>query len=214
MTKDQLSPVPKIHLNPDVYADHSLRVGLHEAGHAVAAYLFGRPIHSAEAHERHGVTRLEETDDVFAAAVCTLSGEAFERSLGLAFKGSLGPRSDIAKTDALLKTVCSGQALDEAAKVVEEAAISLVETERFQKLAFALAPVITKERYVTASQIRRILEEADPERETHSRELHSVRLRQRFPWRDHHIPRDHDCDCVVCADNPERARAARAGSSV
>jgi hypothetical protein len=214
MTNDTLKPVPKLHLDPNLYADHSQRIGLHEAAHCVASYLFGRPIHSAEAHWRRGVTRLEETDDVFASAVVTLAGEAFERSIGLKFKGSRGPNSDLAKADALLKTVVSGPALDEAAKVIEEAAISLVETERFQKLAFILGPVITRERYVTASQIRRILEEADPERESHGLEAHSERTRQRFPWRDHHVPRDHDRDCVVCAANPERARAARAGSSV
>jgi len=117
-------------------------------------------------------------EDVFAAAVCALAGEAFERSIGLSV---LGGRADLERADELLKTVVSGQALNEAAAVVEEAAISLVESERFQRMAFALAPVITKERYVGAKQIRRILEEADPDRDTHARELHSVETLQ-GPW--------------------------------
>jgi hypothetical protein len=48
--------------------------------------------------------------------------------------------------------------------VTEEAAIELTSSERFHTLVHALGPVIAKERYVGASRIRRILEEADPER--------------------------------------------------
>jgi hypothetical protein len=179
MTNNQLAPIPKIELDPDVWADHSQRIGFHESAHCVANYLFGRPTFNVEAHNRHGVTRVPSTNDVFADAVCTLAGEAFERSIGLE---RFGGRSDLERAEALLAAECSGAALDEACRVVEEAAISLASSERFHKLAFALAPVIARERYVGASQIRRILEEADPERERHAVERHDVGLPTEGPW--------------------------------
>ena len=167
------------HWNPDVVADHGAVIGLHEAAHCVASYWLGRETHSAQAGSHKGLTLMEPTNDVFSAVVCLLAGEAFERSIGLPPSGTM---KDVKKATQLLEREgLSGQDLDEACRVTEEAAIELTRSERFQTLVFALGPVIAKERYVGERQILRILEANDPERpkrpltaahahvETHSR---------------------------------------------
>jgi len=167
---ESLKPLP-----PWEFEDHSDRIALHEAAHCVAAYLFGREIHSVKIRMRAGRTMVARTDDVFASAVGLVVGEAFERNIGLApmALNSHGSTRDLDNATKLLATQCSGAALDAACRVVEEAAIELASSERFHKLAFALAARIVDEPVLSPREIRETLERADPERpqrvERHSR---------------------------------------------
>jgi len=167
MTIESLKPLP-----PWEFEDHSDRIALHEAAHCVAAYLFGREIHSVKIRMRAGRTMVARTDDVFASAVGLVVGEAFERNIGLApmALNSHGSTRDLDNATKLLATQCSGAALDAACRVVEEAAIELASSERFHKLAFALAVRIVDEPVLSPREILETLQAADPERplERHS----------------------------------------------
>jgi hypothetical protein len=101
------------------------------------------------------------TDDVFGRAVVLLSGEAFERSLGLPFTGS---GSDLDKATKLLSEKLSGAALDEGCRVVAEAAMELASSRRFSELTFALAKALEEEVVLMPREILQTLRAADPER--------------------------------------------------
>lgn len=63
-----------------------------------------------------------------------------------------------------MATKCSDHTLDQACRVVWEAALELASSDRFHRLVFALGPKLAKERYMGAETIRRLLEEADGRR--------------------------------------------------
>lgn len=185
-----LSPVPEFD-----WPDHSHRLSFHEAAHVTALYLFHRPIKEAKVRRTRGRTvAAAATDDVFGAAVVLLAGEAFERSIGLAHAGG---RSDLDKAELLLKMHVSSGALDEACRVVEEAALALAATERFQALTFALAPVLRERENLGGPEIERILREHDPERRV---EAHSQSGPVVAPW------------YKVVSDNSKQARLLYEGA--
>ncbi len=156
MTIESLKPAP-----PLEFADHSARIACHEAAHATAAYLFGHKIHRIRVRMRVGCTDVARTDDVFEDSVIALAGEAFERALGLPYSGS---RSDLEAVTKLLETQCSGAALDQACNVLSESALELASSERFHRMAFALAARIVDDPVLTPREILETLEAADPER--------------------------------------------------
>ena len=180
--------------NPDLFADHSDRIGLHEAAHATAAYLFGHAVAGIKVRPRAGQTLTARSGDVFEASVVALAGEAFERSIGLGFTGG---RSDLNKVTELLSRTLSGAALDEACRVVSEAALEPASSERFNKLAFALANRIANESVLTSREILETLRAADPERRV---EAHSQSGPVVAPW------------YKVFADNSKTARLLYEGS--
>ena len=155
-------------------ADYSVRIAMHEAAHAAANYLLGGEVRSVEAKEREGCTvKARMTDHPVADAVTWLAGLAWDRSRGLPLL-SANPTDIEGATKALAREF-SGPALDRACKVAEEAALSLVGMERFQRLVYELGAALVQRRYLGDSKVLRILEEADPERSRSTEQRSSAR---------------------------------------
>ena len=55
------------------------RVAVHEACHAVANYILGREMHSAEMSDNEGIVRVVPTDDPFDAIVSLLAHTSARR---------------------------------------------------------------------------------------------------------------------------------------
>jgi hypothetical protein len=169
--EEGLEPLPPV--DPVLLGDHSIRIAMHEAAHATANYLLGRKLGPVKIARLAGRTWVKPTDDPFVQSVCLLAGEAFERSIG---QPRLGSAKDLDQAETVLAKRFSGSALTEACKVVEEAAIELVGSERFQKLTFALGDAIAKRKQLSGAEVQEILEEAD------GRERHSVDAPRVAPW--------------------------------
>jgi hypothetical protein len=84
------------------------------------------------------------------------------------------------------KATLSGAALDEACRVVSEAALELASSEWFHKLAFALAARVGNEPVLTPREILETLQAADPELREHDPEhrveAHSESEPPIAPW--------------------------------
>jgi len=161
MTYKGLKPVPP--LDPELFADHSTQLAIHEGGHVAANHILGRETISAKIRLRSGCTTVRLNDDSFGAAVTLLTPTAFERHvLGVRPTGS---RDDLRKAEHVLARRFSGQTLDSACDIVGDAAITLAKSKRFKVLTYAVARRLKRESYLTATEIREILKANDPETE-------------------------------------------------
>jgi hypothetical protein len=150
----------------DEPVDHTARLAIHEACHAVAHFIFGHEIGSAEIYENEGVVRYVKTDDPFENAVSLLAPRALETMFGWKRSGDAGPGSDEYEVMSLLRRNVASASIPEALAVLKEAADELVSSARFDTLRRALSSVLVKERILQGVEIEEILREAD---ERHAR---------------------------------------------